>query len=91
MPSAMYVIDPVELTVENTKVSMEVGDGVVNVGAKTEAGMPLTYKTSNSKVATVDYKGNIRAVAPGTAKIYISAESTKTKTINRKIVTVTVE
>jgi hypothetical protein len=91
MPSAMYVIDPVELSVANTKISMEVGDSVVNVGAKTAENMPLTYKTSNSKVATVDYKGNVRAVAPGTAKIYVSTESTNTKTINRKIVTVTVE
>jgi len=91
MPSAMYVLEPAELAVEHTKISMHVGDDSIQLDTKTEEGMQLTYKSSNSKVASVDYRGHIRAVGPGTAKIYISTESSNTKTINRKIVTVTVE
>jgi len=91
MPSAMYVIDPAKLTIEQSKISMYVGDDNINLGADTEEGMQLTYKSSNPKVATVDYRGNVRAIAPGTAKIYISTESSETKAVNRKTVTVTVE
>ena len=91
MPSAMYVIEPAKLAVEHNKVNMYVGDDSINLGVQTEDGMPLTYKSSNPKVATVDYKGNVRPIAAGTAKIYISTESTGTKAVNRKTVVVTVE
>ena len=91
MPSAMYVIETAKLDIAQNKISMYVGDDTMNVGAVTEEGMQLTYKSSNPKVATVDYRGNVRAIAPGTAKIYISTESTNTKAVNRKTVVVNVE
>ena len=91
MPSAMYVIDFAKLDVEQSKISMYVGDDNINLGATTEEGMQLTYKSSNPKVATVDYRGNVRAIAPGTAKIIVSTESSNTKALNRKSVVVTVE
>ena len=89
--SAMHVVEPAKLTVENQKIGMNVGDSAINLGVETEEGMQLTYRTSNAKVASVDYKGNVRAIGPGTAKIYISTESSDCKTVNRKVVTVTVE
>lgn len=91
MPSAMYVIEPVKLDVAKEEITMSVGDDPVNVGAVTEDGKELTYKSSNTNVAKVDNRGVVRAVGEGTAKIYISSESSNTKAINRKIVTVIVE
>ncbi len=91
MPSAMYVIDPVKLSIVTSKINMAVGDVNVNVGAETADDMQLTYKSSNTKVVQVDYSGNLRAVGKGTAKVYVSTESTNTKAINRRFVTVTVE
>ena len=91
MPSAMYVIEPVKLDVAKEQITMAVGDDPVNVGAVTEDGKELTYKSSNTNVAKVDNRGVVRTVGEGTAKIYISSESSNTKAINRKIVTVTVK
>ena len=86
----MYVIEKASLDIPKGKISMSKEDGVVNLGATTEDGMTLTYRSSNPKVASVDYNGNVKAVNAGTAKIYVSTESSKTKAINRKTVTVTV-
>ena len=44
-----------------------------NLGAKAKTG--LTYKSSNSKVASVDKKGNLRALKSGTVKITIYAKT----------------
>ena len=90
VPSAMYVIEPAKLDVSKSKINMSVGDKIVNIGAETEEGFDLTYSSSNNKIARVDGNGNVSAVGPGTAKIYISTESSNTKAINRKIVYVTV-
>ncbi|MBR3785455.1 MAG: InlB B-repeat-containing protein [Firmicutes bacterium] len=90
LPSAMYVIEPAQLSVEQTKITMRIGDDSVPINAKTQAGMQLTYKSSNSHVATVDNRGYISAVALGTAKIYVSTNSSNTNTVNRRIITVTV-
>lgn len=90
-PNALYVIEPIKLDVARSKISLAVGDAAVNVGATTEGGSQLTYTSSNSKVARVDYNGNVRAVGPGKAKIYISADPIPTKAVNRKVVSVTVK
>jgi len=90
IPSAMYVVEPAKLDVAKDKISMSVGDKAVNVGAKTEANFDITYSSSNNGVARVDDNGNVRAVGPGEAMIYISTESSNTKAINRRIVFVKV-
>ena len=90
IPSAMYVVEPAKLTAAKSKLSMKVGDATVNLGVKTEDGFQLTYSSSDPRVAKVDSSGNVRAAGAGTAKIYISTESSDTKAINRKIVYVTV-
>lgn len=90
VPSSMYVIEPAKLTLAKSKISMNVGDSPVNIGASTESGMEITYRSSNPKVATVDYNGNVKAKSEGIARIFVSTESSKTKAINRKIVNVTV-
>lgn len=40
---------------------------------KAKASTPLTYKSLNTKIVTVDKKGNIKAVGTGTAKITVTA------------------
>ena len=90
IPSGMYVVEPAKLDLKKSKINMSVDDGSINIGATTEDGMEITYRSSNPKVATVDYNGNVKAKSEGTALIYISTESSKTKAINRKIVKVTV-
>ncbi|MBR3785456.1 MAG: fibronectin type III domain-containing protein [Firmicutes bacterium] len=89
--SALYVLEYADLSVEHTEISMHVGDDSIQIDAKAEEGMQLSYRSSNNKVVAVDYRGHIRPVAPGTAKIYVSTESSNTKTINRRTITVTVE
>ena len=58
-----------------------------NLGAK--ARTPMTYKSSNPKVVTVDKKGNLKALRPGTAKITIYAKATGT--FNKASHTITVK
>ena len=58
-----------------------------NLGAKAKTGM--TYKSSNPKVVSVDKKGNLKALRPGTAKITIYAKATGT--FNKASRTITVK
>ena len=60
-----------------------------NLGAKAKTG--LTYKSSNTKIVTVDKKGNLKALKVGTAKITVSAKTSgiynkASKTIIIKVV-----
>ena len=80
----------ITVTVKNTKnvVSKKYGDKAFNLGAKAKTG--LTYKSSNTKVATVDSKGKVTIKAAGTAKITISAKANSsykaaTKTLTIKV------
>ena len=60
----------------------------LNLGAK--ARTALTYKSSNSKVVSVDQNGNLTAKRPGTAKITLSAKASVTFNKASRIVTVKV-
>jgi hypothetical protein len=90
VPSSMYVVEPVKMDVAKSKISMSVGDSPVNIGAATEEGFDITYRSSDTGVARVDSNGYVKAVGPGTAKIYISTETSTTKSISRRIVYVKV-
>ena len=58
-----------------------------NLGAK--ARTPMIYKSSNSKVVSVDKKGNLKALRTGTAKIKVYAKATGT--FNKASRTITVK
>ena len=68
-------------------VTMTIGQNL-NLGAK--ARTALTYKSSNSKVVSVDQNGNLTAKRPGTAKITLSAKASVTFNKASRIVTVKV-
>lgn len=72
----------------NGVISRKYGDKAFSLGAKAKTG--LTYKSSNTKIATVDGKGNVTIKAPGTVKITITAKAsgdykTAAKTLTVKI------
>lgn len=68
--------------------NMELATGQrTNLGAK--ARTPMTYKSSNPKVVSVDKKGNLKALRPGTAKITVYAKATGT--FNKASRTITVK
>lgn len=80
----------ITVAVKNTRnvVSRKYGDKAFSIGAKAKTAM--TYKSSNTKVATVDSKGKVTIKAAGTAKITISAKATSsykaaTKTLTIKV------
>lgn len=60
----------------------------VNLNAKAKTG--LSYKSSNTKIVTVDKKGNVKAVSAGTAKITITAAANGTYNKTTRTVTVRV-
>ena len=69
--------------------NMELATGQrTNLGAK--ARTPMTYKSSNPKVVSVDKKGNLKALRPGTAKITVYAKATGTFNKASRTITVTV-
>ena len=67
-------------------VTMTIGQNL-NLGAK--ARTALAYKSSNTKVVSVDQNGNLTAKRPGTAKITLSAKTSVT--FNKASRTVTVK
>lgn len=67
-----------------SSLSLTVGQSKnLNAKAKTS----LSYISSNAKIATVDKKGNVRAVSPGTVKITISASANGTYNKASRIMT----
>ena len=79
----------ITVSVKNTKnvVSRKYGDKAFSLGAKAKTA--LTYKSSNTKIATVDSKGKVTIKAAGTVKITINAKATSTyKAATAKVLTV---
>ena len=72
----------------HTSYSKKFGDKAFSLGAK--ASTALTYKTSNSKVATVDKNGKVTIKGVGTAKITVTAKETDTYKKATKTITVKV-
>lgn len=69
----------VKVVKQNQNISarnMELTTGQrTNLGAK--ARTPMTYKSSNPKIVSVDKKGNLKALRSGTAKITVYAKATE--------------
>ena len=80
----------ITVAVKNSKnvVSKKYGDKAFSIGAKAKTAM--TYKSSNTKVATVDSKGRVTIKAAGTAKITITAKATSSYKVATKTLTVKV-
>lgn len=80
----------ITVAVKNTKnvVSKKYGNKAFSIGAKAKTAM--TYKSSNTKVATVDSKGKVTIKAAGTAKITITAKATSSYKAATKTLTVKV-
>ena len=79
----------ITVSVKNTKnvVSRKYGDKAFSLGAKAKT--TLTYKSSNTKIATVDSKGKVTIKAAGTVKITINAKATSTyKASTAKVLTI---
>ncbi|MFQ9172455.1 hypothetical protein [Blautia massiliensis (ex Durand et al. 2017)] len=79
----------ITVSVKNTKnvVSKKYGDKAFSLGAKAKT--TLTYKSSNTKIATVDSKGKVTIKAAGTVKIAINAKATSTyKAATAKVLTI---
>lgn len=79
----------ITVSVKNTKnvVSKKYGDKAFSLGAKAKT--TLTYKPSNTKIATVDSKGKVTIKAAGTVKITINAKATSTyKAATAKVLTI---
>lgn len=80
----------ITVAVKNSKnvVSKKYGNKAFSIGAKAKTAM--TYKSSNTKVATVDSKGRVTIKAAGTAKITITAKATSSYKAATKTLTVKV-
>lgn len=79
----------ITVSVKNTKnvFSKKYGDKAFSLGAKAKT--TLTYKSSNTKIATVDRKGKVTIKAAGTVKITINAKATSTyKAATAKVLTI---
>ncbi len=73
---------PARLTLTNLKTK-------ASLKARTSSGLPLTYRSSNKKVAKVDAKGRVRRMGNGRATITIRQEgSDKYKPAETKIMVV---
>jgi uncharacterized protein YjdB len=64
------------LTLSKTSVSLVCGD-YIRLKAKTSNGSKATFKSSKSSVASVDQRGVVTALKPGSAKITATAGGTK--------------
>ena len=86
--SAPVKIQSQSITGGSSSYTKVLGSGKFNLGQKAKTA--LSYKSSNTKVATVDAKGNVTLRGVGTAKITVSAKATSaykaaTRTITVKV------
>lgn len=83
-------LQPATQTITASNVTKTYGNAAFSLGAKTNGDGTLTYKSSNTKVATVDNAGKVTIKGAGTAKITISASATANYKAASKTITVTV-
>ena len=83
------IISPTGITLDSSIITMTEGETKKITATVTPSGasQELTWKSNNTKVATVDQTGNIKAVGEGTTQIIVT---TKDGTISKEIL-VTVE
>lgn len=84
------VTEPEEASITGLKASYSktYGDSAFSLGAKADT--DLTYKSSNTSVATVDNNGKVTIKAAGTAKITVTSATTEEYTSTSETVTVSV-
>ena len=76
-------------TITAKDITLNVGDSK-NIGAKVSSGLTLTYKSSNSEIATVDSKGKVVGKKSGKTKITITQAGNDTYNPVSKTINVTV-
>lgn len=77
------------ISVIGTKINKVYGCTTFSLGAKTQSGSKLTYRTYNTKVAYTSYKGIVSVKGCGSSKIVISsAETANYKAATKTIVLV---
>ena len=92
------IIPVTSITLNSGKISIEKGKTaklVATVNPTNATNKNITWVSSNTKVATVDAKGNIKAIAPGTSTITVTSntnstiKATCTVTVPKPIIAVT--
>ena len=78
-------------TITASNVTKVVGNVAFSIGAKTNGGGKLTYKSSNTAVAAVSSAGKVTLKGAGTAKITINAAATANYKAASKTITMTVK
>ena len=78
------------ISVTKSSVSVKMGAAAVDLGAKASAGGELTYRSSDTSIATVSAAGEVTPKGVGSAKIIISAASTDSNVSAGTVVTVKV-
>jgi uncharacterized protein YjdB len=82
------VIGPDEIELDTSSLEMRVGDReplTAEVSPDDITDSSVTWKSSNEKVATVDNKGNVKAIKAGTATITCTATANKKATATCRI------
>ena len=82
---------PAAQTITASNITKTYGNVAFSLGAKTSGDGTLTYKSSNTKVVTVDSAGKVTIKGAGTAKITISVSATENYKAATKTITVTVK
>lgn len=75
-------IKPVKIVLSQKKISLNVGQTYKKLSVKASpAGVycPVSFKSTNSKVLTVDSKGVLKAKMPGTAKVEVKSKEKNKK------------
>ena len=67
--------DTGEITTSFVKLVVADVGATANLNAKAESGSPVTFKSSNSSIVSVNSKGEIKAKKPGLAKITLTAKA----------------
>ena len=90
LPSATYVLKRNEITGVEDSYDVYIDQKAVNLGAKALDGSTVYYRSSDDSIASITDDGTVIAKKPGTVQVTITAESSNTTVISKKVVTINV-
>ena len=84
----VFAVEPITVSIENNPGKLYVGK-VVALRPKfgpTNSSSSVTWKSSNTSIATVDKSGNVKGIKPGNVVITVTTKNNKTSSVSIQVV-----
>ena len=84
----VFAVEPITVSIENNPGKLYVGK-VASLRPKfgpTNSSSSVTWKSSNTSIATVDKSGNVKGIKPGNVVITVTTKNNKTSSVSIQVI-----